>query len=239
MHLATSLLRAGRSFCITAIASVALLLHVASNAATVPAGFSDSTTASGLSSPTAMEIAPDGRIFVAEQTGALRVIKDGVLLPTPFLTLSVNSSGERGLIGVAFGPDFASNRDVYVYYTTSASPIHNRISRFTASIDNPDVAEPGETVLLDLENLGAWNHNGGALHFGVDGDFTSPRAITRWARTRSPLATDSARYCASTLTVPSPQTTRSTVQRPVIAKRSGRAACAIPSPSQSSPVPVG
>ncbi|MCX5673341.1 MAG: PQQ-dependent sugar dehydrogenase, partial [Planctomycetota bacterium] len=169
MHLATSLLRAGRSFSVTAIASVALLLPLALNAATVPAGFSDSTTASGLSSPTAMEIAPDGRIFVAEQTGALRVIKNGVLLPTPFLTLSVSSSGERGLIGITLDPDFVNNGYVYVYYTASASPIHNRVSRFSASIDNPDVAEPGETVLLDLETLGAWNHNGGAMHFGADG----------------------------------------------------------------------
>src|SRR6188768_1581595 len=90
-------------------------------AATVPAGFTDSTVASGLSSPTAMEIAPDGRIFVSQQGGALRVIKNGALLPTPFLSLSVNSTGERGLLGVAFDPAFASNRYVYVYYTTSAA----------------------------------------------------------------------------------------------------------------------
>src|SRR5437868_8827356 len=87
-------------------------------AATVPAGFSDSVVVSGLSSPTAMELAPDGRIFVSQQTGALRVIKNGVLLATPFLTLSVNASGERGLLGVAFDPNFATNRFVYVYYTT-------------------------------------------------------------------------------------------------------------------------
>ncbi|HLF31409.1 MAG TPA: PQQ-dependent sugar dehydrogenase [Xanthomonadales bacterium] len=145
------------------------LIPLAALAATVPAGFSDSVVASGLSSPTSMEIAPDGRIFVAQQGGALRVIKSGTLLATPFLTVSVNSSGERGLLGVAFDPDFASNRYVYVYYTTSASPIHNRVSRFTANQANPDVADGGETILLDLENLSATNHNGGALHFGVDG----------------------------------------------------------------------
>lgn len=160
---------ARRAFRCTAALVITLLLPAALPAATVPSGFTDSTIASGLSSPTAMEIAPDGRIFVSQQTGALRVIKNGVLLPTPFLTLSVNSSGERGLLGVAFDPNFASNRYVYVYYTTSTSPIHNRVSRFTASIPNPDVAEAGETVLLDLENLSATNHNGGALHFGADG----------------------------------------------------------------------
>jgi glucose/arabinose dehydrogenase len=151
-------------------ALLALAIPVAARAATVPAGFSDSVVASGLSSPTAMAIAPDGRIFVCQQAGALRVIKNGALLATPFLTVSVNSSGERGLLGVAFDPDFATNRFLYVYYTTSASPIHNRVSRFTASSSNPDVVQAGsEVVLLDLENLSATNHNGGALHFGADG----------------------------------------------------------------------
>ncbi len=147
----------------------AWLIPVAALAATVPVGFTDSVLVSGLSSPTAMEIAPDGRVFVAQQGGALRVVKNGALLATPFLTLSVNSSGERGLLAVTFDPNFASNGFVYVYYTTSSSPIHNRVSRFTASVANPDVAQAGETVLLDLENLSATNHNGGALHFGVDG----------------------------------------------------------------------
>src|SRR5262249_41738314 len=92
------------------------------------------------------------------------------LLATPFLSLSVNSSGERGLLGVAFDPNFATNRFLYVYYTTSTSPIHNRVSRFTASSGNPDVVQAGsELPLLDLENLSATNHNGGALHFGKDG----------------------------------------------------------------------
>jgi glucose/arabinose dehydrogenase len=139
-------------------------------AATVPPGFTDSTVASGLASPTAMEIAPDGRIFVSQQAGALRVIKNGSLLATPFLSLAVNSSCERGLLGVAFDPAFASNRHLYVYYTTAAAPIHNRVSRFTASAANPDVVQAGsEVVLLDLESLSATNHNGGALHFGADG----------------------------------------------------------------------
>jgi glucose/arabinose dehydrogenase len=152
-----------------AVALVLALVPAAIPAATVPPGFTDSVHASGLSSPTAMAIAQDGRIFVAQQGGALRVIKNGTLLPTPFLTVSVNSSGERGLLGVAFDPNFGENRYVYVYYTTSNSPIHNRVSRFTASGTNPDVAAPGETILLDLENLSATNHNGGAMHFGADG----------------------------------------------------------------------
>ncbi len=142
-----------------------------SHAATLPTGFAETRIATGLASPTAMAFAPDGRLFVAQQGGALRVIKNGALLAQPFLTVSVNSSGERGLLGVAFDPNFATNNFVYVYYTTSAAPIHNRVSRFTASAANPDVVAAGSEVqLLNLPNLSsATNHNGGAIHFGTDG----------------------------------------------------------------------
>jgi glucose/arabinose dehydrogenase len=135
--------------------------------ASLPASFSEQQVASGLSQPTAMAEAPDGRIFVCEQTGKLRVIKNGALLSAPFLTVTVDSNGERGLLGVAFDPNFASNRFIYVYYTTPSPSVHNRVSRFTA---NGDVAVSGsEVVLLELPNLSATNHNGGALHFGPDG----------------------------------------------------------------------
>lgn len=169
---ARSILAYARAACrrFARVATVALLSATAAHAANVPAGFSDSTVVGGLSSPTAMDMAPDGRLFVAQQGGALRVVKNGALLATPFLSLSVDSNGERGLIGVALDPAFATNGYVYVYYTTSSSPIHNRVSRFTASAGNPDVAAAGETILLDLDNLSsATNHNGGALRFGGDG----------------------------------------------------------------------
>ncbi|MGZ5483516.1 MAG: PQQ-dependent sugar dehydrogenase [Pyrinomonadaceae bacterium] len=117
-----------------------------------------------------MALHPDGRIFVCQQTGELRVIKNGALLPTPFVTLTVDPSGERGLLGIAFDPNYATNRFVYVYYTATTPAIHNRVSRFTADSANQDVAVAGsEVVLLDLENLSATNHNGGAIHFGPDG----------------------------------------------------------------------
>lgn len=92
---------------------------LSSYAATVPPGFTDSLVASGLANPTAMALAPDSRIFVCQQGGALRVIKNGALLPTPCLTVTVDSSGERGLLGVAFDPNFVSNQLVYIYYTDS------------------------------------------------------------------------------------------------------------------------
>src|SRR5687767_4919403 len=151
IHLSTLL------FCLSAFTST--------KAATLPAGFTE-TQISGLSNPTAMAIAPDGRIFVCLQGGSLRVIKNGALLPTPFVTLTVDATGERGLLGIAFDPNFETNNFLYLYYTVTSTPRHNRVSRFTA---NGDVAVAGsELPILDLENLSATNHNGGAIHFGPD-----------------------------------------------------------------------
>ena len=97
-----------------------------------------------------MAFAPDGRLFVAEQGGRLRVIKNGALLPTEFLSVTTTSSGERGLLGIAFDPNFASNHFVYVYYTATSPTVHNRVSRFIA---NGDVAVPGsESVILELNH---------------------------------------------------------------------------------------
>ncbi len=129
----------------------------------------DVTLTTGIVNPTAIGLAPDGRIFVAEQGGKLRVVKDGVLLPTPFLQVAVTATNERGLLGIAFDPNYAQNRWVYVYYT-SASPVVNRVSRFTASASNPDVAEPGSEVFVfdGIPSKTGW-HNGGAIHFGGDG----------------------------------------------------------------------
>jgi len=150
--------------------SCCVLWISSARAATLPAGFSETPVATGLSSPTALGLAPDGRVFVAQKGGALRVVRNNALLSQPFLTVSVNTEGERGLLGVAFDPDFLSNRFVYVYYTTAAAPTHNRVSRFTASSSNPDVAQAGsELQILNLPTLGASNHNGGAIHFGTDG----------------------------------------------------------------------
>jgi glucose/arabinose dehydrogenase len=154
------------------ILAAALLLAAAARSSvrtqTVPNGFTQTVFAGGLSSATAMAFAPDGRLFVCQQGGRLRVIKNGLLLPDPFLTVTVNASGERGLLGVTFHPDFPNQPYVYVYYTATTPSLHNRISRFTA---NGDVAVAGsEGVLVDLDPLSsATNHNGGALHFGEDG----------------------------------------------------------------------
>jgi glucose/arabinose dehydrogenase len=153
---------------LTCALALLLLAPLALGGATLPSGFSESAVATGLASPTAMAVSPDGRIFVCEQGGKLRVIKNGSLLAAPFATVTVSSSGERGLLGVALDPGFPATPYVYLYYTATSPTMHNRVSRFTAS---GDVAAPGsEVVILDLDDLsGATNHNGGAMHFGPDG----------------------------------------------------------------------
>ena len=138
----------------------------------VPSGFGVAQATSGLTNPTEMEIAPDGRIFVAQEEGTIRLVKNDVLLSTPVATLTgVDSYSERGLLGITVDPGFATNHYLYLYYTagTNNSPTsHNRISRLTL---NGDVAVPGsEAILLELPALGnALILMGGALHFGPDG----------------------------------------------------------------------
>ena len=136
----------------------------------LPSGFTRTTYASGFADQylTAAAFAPDGRLFVLEFGGAVRIVSNGTLLPTPFVTIAVQQAGERGLLGIAFDPNFAVNNFIYFYYTTSQGGAHNRISRYTAS---GNVAVTGsELILMDLPVLSAAsNHNGGAMAFGPDG----------------------------------------------------------------------
>jgi glucose/arabinose dehydrogenase len=135
----------------------------------VPSGFAQSTWVDGLSQPTGMAFAPDGRLFVCEQGGALRVVSAaGQLLSTPFLTVPARNVEEQGLLSVAFDPNFGSNHFVYVSWINSSRA--NQVSRFTADGSNPDVAASGSGVLLFDGPVNAGNnHNGGALVFGGDG----------------------------------------------------------------------
>jgi glucose/arabinose dehydrogenase len=145
----------------------ALTVRFAGNRA-VPAGFRKTEGwVTGLQGASAFTVAPDGRFFVAEQGGALRIVRNGQLLAAPFAQLPTQAVGERGLIGIALHPNFASNGFVYAHYTAAGGGAHNRISRLVAA---GDVATGAETVLVDLPPLSsATNHNGGALHFGADG----------------------------------------------------------------------
>src|SRR5258707_11334041 len=94
-------------------------------AATLPGGFTESLVTGGLSNPTAMSFAPDRRLFLCQQGGQLRIVNNGALLPTPFVSLTVDSQGERGLLGVALDPNFGSNQFVYVYYTATTPAAHH------------------------------------------------------------------------------------------------------------------
>ena len=185
-----------------------------------------------------MAFSPDGRLFVCKQTGQLRVIENNQLLATPFVSLTVDSSGERGLLGVAFDPNFTVNQFVYVYYTATSPTIHNRVSRFTA---NGNVATGGETVLLDLPTLSsATNHNGGAMHFGLDGKLYIAVGENANGANSQSLANPLGKMLRinSDGTIPD-RTTRFSPRRRGSAAQSGRLACATRSRFRSNPRRAG
>ena len=137
--------------------------------AALPAGFVENQITTGLSNPTAMEFAPDGRLFIATIAGQVRLVQNGALASTPVVTLpAVNSGADRGLLGVTVHPDLANNPWLYVYYTVSSPTIHNRVTRWR--LNGNTVVPNSEQILLDVSDAAAvdW-HNGGAMHFGTDG----------------------------------------------------------------------
>ena len=128
------------------------------------------TVASGLNSPVDLT-APAGdqtRLFVVEQAGRIRIIENGTLLPAPFLDISgqVGCCGERGLLGLAFHPNYGSNGRFFVHYSQNSGD--TRISSFTVSAD-PNVANPGSEAVILSQSQFATNHNGGQIAFGPDG----------------------------------------------------------------------
>jgi len=126
---------------------------------------------SGLSSPVFLaQPLDDGRVFVVEQGGRIRVVRNGALQTTPFLDIStrVLSGGERGLLSVAFHPQYATNHFFYVYFTTQTNG-DIRIERFTTT-SNAEVADPATSKLILTAPHSTYpNHNGGLLAFGLDG----------------------------------------------------------------------
>lgn len=128
--------------------------------------FSEKILATNLNG-TAMEIAPDGRIFVCSKSGSLRVFKQGELLTKPFVKLSVSTVSEQGLLGITFHPNFPDSNWVYVYYTLPNRT--NRVSRFRADGDTALGGATGEQVVFNLPSATGDNHDGGAIHFGNDG----------------------------------------------------------------------
>ncbi|MBB6098905.1 glucose/arabinose dehydrogenase [Deinobacterium chartae] len=149
---------------------VALVLGLAACAAPPGAAVRLEAVVSGLEAPVAVTHAGDGsrRLFVLEQGGTVRVVRDGRLLETPFLDISdkITSGGERGLLGIAFHPQYRSNGLFYLNYTDTAGA--TVIARYRVSAD-PDRADPAsEAVLLRIAQPYP-NHNGGQLAFGPDG----------------------------------------------------------------------
>jgi glucose/arabinose dehydrogenase len=146
-----------------------------------------------------MEFAPDGRLFVAEQAGKVRIAKPDVPLAT-FLDIStkVDSNGERGLLGLTFDPSFSTNHYVYLHYTreaTATTPVHNRVVRVTASGDG--VVAGSEKLIFRLGNqTTATNHMGGALDFGKNGKLY----IATGDNGRDPLAEPVTQHVAQQLT---------------------------------------
>jgi glucose/arabinose dehydrogenase len=128
---------------------------------------------SGLSSPTDLESARDGsgRLFVLEQAGRIRIIRNSAVVATPFLDIAgkVASGGELGLLGLAFHPSYSSNRKFYVNYTRQSGSLQTVIAEYQASAGNPDQADPGSERILLTVTQPFSNHNGGQLAFGPDG----------------------------------------------------------------------
>ncbi|HLE57473.1 MAG TPA: PQQ-dependent sugar dehydrogenase [Rhodothermia bacterium] len=110
----------------------------------------------------------DPRLFVVEQSGRIRIIKNGQLLQVSFLDIvaRVSSGGERGLLSVAFHPAYATNGFFYVNFTDVGG--NTRVERFSVS-SNPDVADPGSSKLILTVAQPFSNHNGGLNLFGSDG----------------------------------------------------------------------
>ncbi len=124
----------------------------------------------GLSAPVFLtQPLNDGRIFIVDQPGRIRVVRDGALQTAPFLDISsrVLYGGERGLLSVVFHPQYATNHFLYVYFTSQPSG-DIRIERFTAT--SAEVADPATSkLILTVAHSQQNNHNGGLLTFGPDG----------------------------------------------------------------------
>ena len=158
--------------------ALSILTMVAAGAQAAPPAVTLRQVASTLSLPVEIAHAGDGsgRLFIVEQAGIIKVLKDGALLPTPFLDIvsSVRTDDalpntERGLLGLAFHPQYAANRRFYVFYTRLPDGAL-QVSEYLASAGNPDVADAGSArPVINVAHASAGNHNGGKIAFGPDG----------------------------------------------------------------------
>ncbi|MGK5054760.1 PQQ-dependent sugar dehydrogenase [Janthinobacterium sp. RB2P8] len=140
-------------------------------AATAPLALALQEVVSGLSAPIFLAAPPgDSRLFILERPGRIRVVQNGNLLATPFLDISAltTTSGERGLLSLAFHPQYASNGYFFIYYTDIAGDIV--IERRQVSAGNANAADPlSALAILTIPHPTFSNHYGGLLSFGPDG----------------------------------------------------------------------
>lgn len=124
----------------------------------------------GFSSPVDIQNAGDDRLFIVEQVGRIQILNaDATINPVPFLNITsiVSSGGERGLLGLAFHPDYANNGYFFVYYTDNSGD--TQVARYTVDGSDPDIADSTSALLIINEFQPFGNHNGGCIQFGADG----------------------------------------------------------------------
>ena len=113
-----------------------------------------------------------GRLFVLEQPGRIQIVREGQVLSRPFLDISgtVSFGGERGLLGLAFHPNFPTNGRFFINYTrTNGGQLQTVVSEYRRSSGDPDLADPSSERVLLVFDQPFSNHNGGMLDFGPDG----------------------------------------------------------------------
>lgn len=128
--------------------------------------------ASGFSRPLGIESQPDGRLFVVEQRGVIKVVKGNAINAQPFLDIrsKVALGDETGLLGLAFHPQYATNRKFYVYYSRNSPGLQSVFAEYQTSAADPDVADPAsERILFTFNQPPFGNHQGGQIAFGPDG----------------------------------------------------------------------
>lgn len=169
----TSTRLAYRAFTKLLVSLTTVILVGTQSLAQTPPELVFSPVISGLGSAVDVVNAADGtnRLFIVSQGGTIRIISGGVLLPGNFLDIpdSLTTGGERGLLSLAFHPDYENNRYFFVYYTNVAGDLS--LVRFQTQAGNPNAAdESSGVILLTIPHPTFSNHNGGKLNFGPDGN---------------------------------------------------------------------
>ncbi len=145
--------------------SVFLLYNFCLGQPTLPEGFIAQQIVSGIN-PVALNFDPNGRLFITELTGNILLVENDIVHDEPVGVIPVDNTGERGLYGIAFDPDFEFNQYIYLYYSVQNAN-YNRLSRFKLHDNHIHYEE--EEILMEFDFTTAVIHNGGDIKFGPDG----------------------------------------------------------------------